>query len=235
MALHIYQQLNKADQASEGGTQTNPIETTHDGNEGETKRVKAYLANDDDAVEYQTVRLTPVDSTGTDESSWAALRYLEAIASSISGGGTISYATGIEPLGYADINFRVEIDSSGDVGVSTFKWSANSGIDWNATGVSTSMGAELISGISIDFNIASGVSSGVDFLAGDIAMFALKAVSSGLELAFPDIPRSSVAPVGGTIADGFPFWLEVAVPGDMESQNKTDIGIRIQANAGLVS
>lgn len=64
--------------ATIGTDKTNPITTTHDGKDGDTKTITLYLRNDDSSKWYSNVTITPVDridanpygDVGYDETGW---------------------------------------------------------------------------------------------------------------------------------------------------------------------
>jgi len=78
-----------------------------------------------------------------------------------SGSGDITISgpyTGVE-----DKSYKIEIDSAGELGDATFKWSDTGGTTWNQTGVTTGSDIPLNNGLHVTFTGGSGT----DFELGD--------------------------------------------------------------------
>jgi hypothetical protein len=68
MALKLYFRDSNSvySEVTSGGDFTNPITTTHDGKNGDTKTVCLYLRNDNASLWYSNIEILPVDILGAD-------------------------------------------------------------------------------------------------------------------------------------------------------------------------
>ncbi|MED1205854.1 hypothetical protein [Heyndrickxia acidicola] len=94
MALQI--STDKNNLSTTKVSSTNPISTTHPVS-GSTVPLTLYLWNDDATKKYTGITIDPVDTTGSDESSWIALAPDNA-------GNAGTYLAGSAALSMADIN-----------------------------------------------------------------------------------------------------------------------------------
>ncbi|WP_077622017.1 hypothetical protein [Sediminibacillus massiliensis] len=68
--LRIAKDSGLTDVVSDDGS--NPIQTQHPIS-GSSETIQAYLFNDDSTKRYESITITPEDTTDTDESSWIEL------------------------------------------------------------------------------------------------------------------------------------------------------------------
>lgn len=114
---------------------------------------------------FMAVNMVPNTATGITASTQAAGAVSKPQKE---GAGSASAVLGGTYSGTEDLDYYIEIESTGEIGVATFKWSDDGGTTFDATGVVTSTTLiNLNNGIQIRWTQGSGN----DVVAGDVWRF----------------------------------------------------------------